>query len=45
MGLAIFTFLAAFILISIAGSVVFFRGTTLRCLSKVVEAPAIAIRN
>lgn len=40
MGLAIFTFLAAFILISIAGSVVFFRGTTLRRLSKVVEAPA-----
>jgi tight adherence protein C len=40
MGLAIFTFLAAFILISIAGSVAFFRGTTLRRLSKVVEAPA-----
>ncbi len=40
MGLAIFTFLAAFVLISIAGSVVFFRGTALRRLSKVVQAPA-----
>jgi tight adherence protein C len=40
MGLAIFTFIAAFVLISIAGSVVFFRGTALRRLSKVVQAPA-----
>jgi tight adherence protein C len=39
MGLAVFTFLAAFVLISIAGSVFFFRGTAVRRLSRVVETP------
>jgi tight adherence protein C len=39
MGLAIFTFLSAFLLISLAGAVLFFRGSAQRRLSKVVEAP------